>query len=71
MCRTVSIVGYRFTIVQNTVSLLLVMHSSNPIIIIIIIITVAVTVAHARDKYVHGRREGASALKITEENCRY
>ena len=70
MCRTVSIVGYRFTIVQNTVSLLLVMHSSNPIIIIIIIITVAVTVAHARDN-VHGRREGASALKITEENCRY
>ena len=69
MCRTVSIVGYRFTIVQNTVSLLLVMHSSNPIIIIIII-TVAVTVAHARD-IVHGRREGASALKITEENCRY
>ena len=69
MCRTVSIVGYRFTIVQNTVSLLLVMHSSNPIIMIIII-TVAVTVAHARDN-VHGRREGASALKITEENCRY
>ena len=24
--------------------------------------------AHARDN-VHGRREGASALKITEENC--
>ena len=34
------------------------MHSSNPII------TVAVTVAHARDN-VHGRREGASALKIS------
>ena len=41
------------------------MHSSNPIIIII---TVAVTVAHARDN-VHGRSEGTSTLKITEENC--